>query len=120
MPHAWSEKGIPPPPSTVQLCIEQGPISPHSASVVQSCGSAMLHAGKHVPPREADDAVTTRQQTPASAHDAADVHEPPPALPESTGEYPSVLPVTSTHPAPSAMVPASATAAARIRTRSGG
>jgi hypothetical protein len=103
----------------MQVWVEQGPISPHSASVAQRCGNATLHEGRHVPPGDVDDAVSTRQHTPASAHDAADVHEPA-ALPESTSEYPSVLPVTSTHPAPTAIVVASTTAAARIRTRSAG
>ena len=82
VPHAWSVKENPPPPSIAQVCTEHIPASPHSALVEHNCGKATLHEGRHVPVVEGRDPVATRQQSPASAQDDAEVHELP-ELPES-------------------------------------
>jgi hypothetical protein len=65
-----------------QVCEAQGPASPHSVLVAQSCGKATLHDGRQVPAVDIGDDVTTRQHSPASPQEEADVHAPP-ELPES-------------------------------------
>jgi hypothetical protein len=86
LPQAWSEKGRPPPASVMQVCIEQGPASPHSAFVAHSCGRAMLHEGRHVPAVDVVEDVTKRQQRPVSPQEVAEVHELLPEFPESSSE----------------------------------
>jgi hypothetical protein len=73
---------MPPPASIVQVCEEHGPESPHSTVVAHNCGNATLQDDRQVPAVDIEDAVITRQQSPASPQEEAEVHELP-ELPES-------------------------------------
>jgi hypothetical protein len=110
VPHAWSVTATG-EPSTAQLSGVHGPASWHSALVVQSWGSDVVHEDWHVPETAMLDMelLTERQQTEPPSHCDAEVHEP--GAPVCAAEYPSVPPVMIMHPPAIRQLAASAAAA---------